>query len=245
MIGAPRIEVTSRSVAVLGFHDGNAGQVEAWFEQVTGLHIACFVHPAAEPPRVDVVAENQRRISQRTHFPTQTSFKGRPLLTGLDWAEQLLALGIQKILPMLSANRARFECLQVARTAGLELVSAVHPTALILNGAEIQPGVWINAGAIIGYQAEIAAGAMINTGAQLDHHAVLESCCQVDPGVVAAGHVTLRQCCHVHTGTTLINRIEIGADAIVGAGAVVIKSVPPGCTAVGVPARIIKEPLAR
>jgi len=241
----PSIEVTSRSVAVLGFHDGNAGQVDAWFEQMTGSHIACFVHPAAEPPQVNVTVENLRRVSQRTHFPTRTMFKGRPLLTAVDWADQLLALGIRKVLPMMSVNRERLQCLQAARAAGLELVSAIHPTAIILDGAQIQPGVWINAGVVIGYQADVAAGAMINTGAQLDHHSVLESCCQVDPGVVAAGNVTLRECCHVHTGATLINRIEVGADAIVGAGSVVIRSVPPRCTVVGVPARIIKERPAR
>ena len=229
------IVVRPNSVAVLGFHDGNAGQVETWFESATGLHLACFVHPEAEPPNVDAAAENRRRVSQRTNFPTRDSFKGRPLLTAVDWPVRLLALGIRRVVPLLSNNRERLRAIALARVHGLELVSAIHPSVLVLSGAIIEPGVWINAGSIIGYNAEI------NTGVQLDHHNVLETCCQVDPGVVTAGNVTLRECCHVHTGTTIINRIEIGADAIVGAGAVVIAAVPPRCTVVGVPARVIKE----
>jgi sugar O-acyltransferase (sialic acid O-acetyltransferase NeuD family) len=236
------ITVRPDSVAILGFHDGNAGQVETWFEATTGLHLACFVHPEAEPPQMDAAAENRRRVSQRTNFPTRDSFKGRPLLSAVDWPERLLALGIRRVVPLLSNNRERLRAIAAARAHGLELVSAIHPSVLVLSGATIEPGVWINAGSIIGYNAELAAGVLINTGVQLDHHNVLESCCQVDPGVVAAGNVTLRECCHVHTGATIINRIEIGTGAVVGAGAVVIAAVPPRCTVVGVPARIIKQP---
>lgn len=241
MSASPEIVVRPNSVAILGYQDGSAGQVETWFEQATGMHLACFVHPEDKPPDVDAAAENRRRVSQRTNFPARDSFKGRPLLTVVDWPSRLLTLGIRRVLPLLPNNRERLQAVVAARAHGLELVSAIHPSVLILSGAVIQPGVWINAGSIVGYNAEIAAGVLINTGVQIDHHNVLESCCQVDPGVVTAGNVTLRECCHVHTGTTIINRIEIGADAIVGAGAVVIRPVPPRCTVAGVPARIIKE----
>jgi acetyltransferase-like isoleucine patch superfamily enzyme len=92
-----------------------------------------------------------------------------------------------------------------------------------------------------GYKAEIGSGTIINTGVQLDHHNIVEECCQVDPGVITAGNVVLRECCHLHTGSTIINRIRIGYNSIIGAGSVVIKDVPPNCTVVGVPGRIIKR----
>ena len=31
------------SVAIVGFYDGSAGQIETWFDEATGLKIACFV----------------------------------------------------------------------------------------------------------------------------------------------------------------------------------------------------------
>jgi len=240
MTGLAGMEVRPNSVAILGFHDGSAGQIETWFEAVTGHHIACFVNEAAEPLMIDVTAENRKRVSQRTEFPTADSFKGRPLLTSLDWIGKLKELGIRKVLPLVPNNRDRFRQIETARQNGFELVSAIHPTVTFLAGATIEPGVWINAGSIIGYKAEIEAGVLINTGVQIDHHNVLENCCQVDPGVVTAGNVTLRKCCQIHTGATIINRIEIGEDSIIGAGAVVIDNIPPRCTAVGVPARVIK-----
>ena len=235
-----KFTVESNSVAVIGFHDGSAGQIETWFEVATGYHIACFVHEAAEPFEVDVEAENKKRVSQRTEFPTRDTFKGRPFIVSMNWIEQLKELGIQKVLPLTPNNRDRLRQIEACHEHGLELVSAIHPTVTILPGATIEPGVWINAGSIIGYKVEIEAGVIINTGVQIDHHNVLRRCCQVDPGVITAGNVALHECCHVHTGAIIVNRIEIGEDAIIGAGAVVIDNIPPKCTAVGVPAKVIK-----
>jgi len=228
-------------VAVLGFHDGSAGQIESWFEDTTGYRIACFIHDAKPPFMVDIEAENKKRISKRTEFPARNMFKGKPFIVSLNWVDELMERGITKVLPLTPENRLRLSQIEICRKKGIELVSAIHPTAVILGGATIEPGVWINAGCIIGYKAEVRSGALINTGVQIDHHNLLEECCQVDPGVVTAGNVTLRKCSQVHTGATIINRKTIGEDAIIGAGSVVLDNIPARCTAVGAPARIIKQ----
>jgi sugar O-acyltransferase (sialic acid O-acetyltransferase NeuD family) len=232
-------------VAVLGYHDGNAGQIAEWFERVTGLKIALFVEDGDGPMHIDPAAENAKRVSQRMEYPTPDSFKGRPFLVCRDWPERLRRMGIKKILPITSNNAKRLENITRCREHGFELVSAIHPTVTVLDQALIEPGVWINAGAIIGYKAEIKAGAMINTGTQIDHHGILETCCQLDPAVVTAGNVTIRRTAQVHTGAVIINRMTIGEGSIVGAGAVVIEDVPPHCTVVGVPARIVRRDQGR
>jgi len=231
-------------VAILGYHDGGAGQVASWFEEVTGWRIACFVVEQDGPLVVDAPSENRRRVSQRTAYPADGQFLGRPLWTRLDWPTELLRQGIRKVLPLTPDNRTRWRQIHECQRHGLELVSAIHPTATILGDAHLAPGVWINARCVVGYKAELASGVILNTGAQIDHHNVLELACQVDPAVVTAGFVTLRECCHVHTGATIINRLEIGADSIIGAGAVVIASIPARSTAVGVPAKVIKSQAA-
>ena len=232
--------IGSTSVAVLGFHDGSAGQTDTWFEYATGLHFACFVLESVDPFVVDVKGENKKRTSQRTAFPTSDTFLDRPFIVAQDWPERLKQLGIRKVLPLTPDNRERLNQIETCHEYGFELVSAIHPTVTILSGATIEPGVWINARSIIGYKAEIESGVLINTGVQIDHHNVLKRCCQVDPGVVTAGYVTLWERSHVHTGATIINRIQIKEDAVIGAGATVIEDIPPRCTAVGVPARVIK-----
>lgn len=55
------------------------------------------------------------------------------------------------------------------------------------------------------------------------------------------GMITIGQGAQLGAGAKIIasEDLEIGAGAHIGANAVVLRSVPPGCTAVGVPARIL------
>ncbi|HLG37815.1 MAG TPA: acetyltransferase [Nitrososphaera sp.] len=234
-------KVNEKLVAIVGFYDGSAGQVEAWFENVTGLEIACFVIDADDFVEVNIEEENRKRVCQSTDFPRNGFFKGHPLLVSSNWIELILDMGVRKVLCLDPDNRRRLAHIELIQKRGLQLMSAIHPSVLMMPGSDIADGVWINAGCIIGYKAEIRPGAIINTGVQIDHHNVLEECCQVDPGVITAGNVVLRRCCHIHTGAILINRVEIGENSVIGAGAVVLKDVPASCTAVGVPARVVKR----
>ncbi len=227
-------------VAVLGYMDGSAGQIECWFEEATGMKIDCFIEDSDNPPYVDIAQENSKRANKRTSFPENGRFKNYPLLASSSWPEELRKRGIGKVLPLTGQNSLRIQQVQRCREAGFELVSAIHPSVLILADAIVEPGVWINAGSIIGYKAEIRPGVLVHTRVTIEHHNVLMSGCQLDPGVTTAGNVTVWECAHVHTGAIIINRMNIGAGAIVGAGAVVIKDVPSNTTVVGVPARVIK-----
>lgn len=47
--------------------------------------------------------------------------------------------------------------------------------------------------------------------------------------------------CYIGAKATIIGDITIGDNCKIGAGAVVISDVPSGCTAVGVPAKVIKN----
>ena len=47
--------------------------------------------------------------------------------------------------------------------------------------------------------------------------------------------------CYIGAKATIIGNITIGDNCKIGAGAVVVTDIPPGCTAVGIPARIIKQ----
>ena len=62
-----------------------------------------------------------------------------------------------------------------------------------------------------------------------------------NPGAVIAGNVRLDEACFVGAGSTLIERVQVGAGTIVGAGAAVVRDLPAGVTAVGVPARVIRQ----
>src|SRR3954469_2602729 len=62
-------------------------------------------------------------------------------------------------------NRARQGYAAKLAAAGLELITAVHPSATLASTAKIGRNVVIAAGAVIGTEAIISDSAIINTGA--------------------------------------------------------------------------------
>jgi serine O-acetyltransferase len=56
-----------------------------------------------------------------------------------------------------------------------------------------------------------------------------------------AGAPVLEDNVVVNAGAKIIGNVTIGTNSVVGANAVVVKNVPPNCTVVGVPARIVRR----
>ncbi len=100
--------------------------------------------------------------------------------------------------------------------------------ALYLATREIGPGLFIQHGfaTIVGAR-RIGSNCWINQ--------------QVTVGYSDYGQPTIGNNVTIHSGAHVIGAVIIGDNAIVGAGAVVVKDVPPDCTVVGVPARIIRR----
>ena len=55
-----------------------------------------------------------------------------------------------------------------------------------------------------------------------------------------SGEVLIGEGVYCGTGVKIINQTTIGEYAVIGAGAVVTKPIPGYCTAVGVPAKVVK-----
>lgn len=134
-------------------------------------------------------------------------------------------------------NRVRSEAFARAEVAGGIAATLIHPTALLLGGAEVQLGSHVCAGAVIGTAARIARDVIVNTGAIVDHDAVIEDHAFLAPGTVLAGRVRVGVGAHIGLGAGVIEGRTIGAWSLVAAGATVIRDVAPSTRVAGVPAR--------
>ncbi len=221
-------------IAIVGWHDGAAGQIDAWLGETGPYRVTWFVNPQDEALAIDP-SKIHRDVSVFS-YPTADRFREKPLLNARLWAPRLRALNLTRVLVTLDNNSERLEALAHAREHGLELVSVLHPTATVMPEARLAENTILFPRAFIGYRTELEAGVLVNTGAQLDHHNVVREGATVDPGVITAGNVTIGRGARVHLGARIINRVRVGDGARVGAGAVVIRDVPAGATVVGVPA---------
>lgn len=236
----PGIYIQDNSIAIIGWDEGGAGQVHSWLEKEGRYHIACFVNVSDKPVDVDIETERRKRPAKQFDFPGRDSFKDKPMITSLNWIELIMDMGITKALIMTTDKEQRLMHIKQAKNSGIELISAIHPSALILEDAILHENLIIFARAVIGYRTELYPGVTVNTNSVIEHHNVVHACAIIDPGVKTAGNVLIGQCAHIHTGAVIIPKISIGENSIVGAGTVVIRDVPENVTVAGNPARIIK-----
>lgn len=122
---------------------------------------------------------------------------------------------------------------------GENIISIVHPDAVVAEDVLIGKGTVIFAGVVVNAGSCIGSDVILNTGCTVDHNATIDSHVHICPGVHMAGGVSVGEGAFVGIGSAVIQNRTIGAWAIVGAGAVVIRDVMPGTTVVGVPARAL------
>lgn len=101
----------------------------------------------------------------------------------------------------------------------------IHPGAIIGKGIFIDHG----SGVVIGETAEIGDYVTIYQGATLGGTGKENG----------KRHPTICDDVVISAGAKVLGPFTVGADSKIGAGAVVLKEVPPNCTVVGVPGRIV------
>ncbi len=115
----------------------------------------------------------------------------------------------------------------------------VNYVSRILTGADIHPGAKIGNGFFIDHATGVVIGETSEIG---DNVSIYQ-------GVTLGGvhtekkkrHPTIGNNVVIGAGATILGPITVGDNVRVGAGSVVIKSVPPNCTVVGVPAKIVQR----
>lgn len=119
----------------------------------------------------------------------------------------------------------------------------IHPTCIIGDESvtKIGEGCIICAGNIITTNITIGDFVILNLMCTVGHDTTIRNYCSFMPSVNISGEVEIGEQVYVGTGTKIINQLKIDNNTIIGAGAVVTASLPANCTAVGVPARVIKQ----
>jgi sugar O-acyltransferase (sialic acid O-acetyltransferase NeuD family) len=118
---------------------------------------------------------------------------------------------------------------------------AFAPSAVRGRGVAIGPGSMIMPSATINTDAEVGRHVILNTSCSVDHDCRVGDLVHIAPGCRLGGGVTVEEGAFVGTGAVVLPGVRIGRWSIIGAGAVVTREIPDGCTAVGVPARVIRR----
>ncbi|HRF25928.1 MAG TPA: acetyltransferase [Ferruginibacter sp.] len=130
---------------------------------------------------------------------------------------------------------------QKVQNHGIQYPTLIHPNAVIgASNVRIGEGTIICAGNIITIDIEIGRHVILNLSCTVGHDTQIADYASFMPSVNISGEVEIGEAVYVGTGAKIINQLQIGTETVVGAGAVVSKSLPPKCTAVGIPAKPIR-----
>ncbi|AMR28821.1 hypothetical protein A0257_18115 [Hymenobacter psoromatis] len=128
-------------------------------------------------------------------------------------------------------------------SARLSFPALVHPQVALRAHQRISlgAGCLIQRGCILTCDITLGRFVLLNLGCTVGHDAVLEDFCSLMPHANVGGGAHLETGVYLGTNATVIHQVRVGARTTVGAGAVVVRHLPAGCTAVGVPAKIISQ----
>jgi len=118
----------------------------------------------------------------------------------------------------------------------------IHPNVIIGDSdyVKIGKGCIICAGNMITTNIEIGNFVILNLGCTVGHDTIIKDFAAFMPSCNISGEVLIEEGVYCGTGVKIINQTSIGEYATIGAGAVVTKPIPGHCTAVGVPAKVVK-----
>lgn len=163
--------------------------------------------------REDIASVFDRDPAARTTWEVLTCYPGLHAVWGHRLSHWLWTHGL-RWLARLNSNIARW-------FTGIE----IHPGARIGRRFFIDHGL----GVVIGETAEIGDDVTLYQGVTLGGTSWSKG----------KRHPTLENNVVIGAGAKVLGPFTVGAGARVGSNAVVVKAVPPGATAVGIPARIV------
>lgn len=139
-------------------------------------------------------------------------------------------------------SQSRASVVERLTSPHLSFPTLIHPDVAYEAYQHLQfgAGCIISQGCILTTDITLGNYVLLNLGCTIGHDTVLGNFCSLMPHANVGGAAHLETGVYLGTNATVIDRVRVGANTIVGAGAVAVRDLPPNCTAVGVPAQIIK-----
>jgi sugar O-acyltransferase (sialic acid O-acetyltransferase NeuD family) len=135
-------------------------------------------------------------------------------------------------------NATRRRIAERCMESGVELLTAVHPSAVVASSAQLSCGVVVMAAAVINPDAHIGIGAIINTAAIVEHDCRVGDFAHLSPNATMGGGARLGSLSWLGIGAKIIHGVTVGSGTIIAAGAVVVRDIPDHVVAMGIPARV-------
>ncbi|MBT8400893.1 MAG: NeuD/PglB/VioB family sugar acetyltransferase [Rhodothermia bacterium] len=165
---------------------------------------------------------------------------GYPVLGGAGALDDIVSRGVRYGIVGFGHTQRRLETAEALTAIGIELVSAVHPSAIIGSASSIDAGTVVKAGAIIDPGVLIGKNVIVGSGVVVTHGARLGDGVRLSAGATIGADAVVERGAFVGLAATVSTAVTIGTFSIVGAGSLVLRDIDPRMVAYGTPARAVR-----
>ena len=200
-----------KKIVIIGA--GGHGRVVADVAKLNGYESILFLDDDSEN-------KNPNKVGPISDFPNY-----------IDKYDFFVAVGNNASREKLTSHIAEF---------GANIVTLIHPRAVVCEDVKMGRGCFVMAGAVINTNVKIGEGVIVNTSSSIDHDCEIGDYTHVSVGTHIAGTVKTGKRVFLCAGVTVVNNVSISDDCVIGAGAVVVNNIDEKGLYLGVPARIQK-----
>jgi len=122
----------------------------------------------------------------------------------------------------------------------LSFPSIIAPDVILSDFVQIGQGSIVAFSCVLTTDIVIGDFVLISNACTIGHDAVMGDFATLYPAVNISGAVKIGEFAQIGVGSQILQGITIGEKSFVGAGSVVLNHIDADCTAVGVPAKIVK-----
>lgn len=139
----------------------------------------------------------------------------------------------------IGSNSIRAKLFEKVQNSDFEIVSLIHPSAIISSSVTIGKGTVVMPNVVVNAKAIIGDGVILNSSCVVEHECMIDDFVHISPKVALAGDIKVGKYTHIGIGSNVIQGIIIGKNVTVGGGSMVIRNIDDNQKVVGVPAQSI------
>jgi UDP-perosamine 4-acetyltransferase len=170
-----------------------------------------------------------------------TSVAGIPVLGDDSWLDKHRTDNHRVVVGIGSTGSvaARLNIFESLQAKGVDVVGAIHSSAIIGSLCSIDDTAQILPRCVINNSATLGANVVLYSGVIVEHDCVINDHAYLSPGVTVCGGAQIGARSFLGASATVLPGVRIGSNVVVGAGAVVTRDVADGVTVMGVPAKVV------
>ena len=145
------------------------------------------------------------------------------------------------VIVAIGDNFIRHKKIKLLKEESANLISIVHPSALVSDDVDLGLASVVFGGAVINPGSSIGEGCILNTSSVITHDCNIGSYVHISPSAVLCGNVEVDDFSWFGANAVIVEGVKVTDSVLIGAGSVVINDIDIKGTYVGNPAKMLTK----